>query len=374
MRRTTPIVIRPSALLLAVGVWLLCGMVWGQETPQIEWIRPSSAYDHPQWGIKNGIVIGLWPTPMESPGAAATGGPRGLFRVGYHSDGKINQMNFIAVEPVVDGKIEYSEISPSVVDGHWGKLMWAGSTARDNGYLPFASTTGVITRPDPSNPKVEELSFYVFMEQFLGGAHPFFKVSIRSDRPQEIAFQVFNRPGSSSMERCTLTATMGNYARLRKLHLKDQVVDSRDLYKGFDGIDFIEKDPYPVETLYKTANGDVLALMETDESITQLRDWPESDAYLAQKSWRYRPSYKVVQYWRKDAGDYDSSLSVRVNGRAKYWAVASENEEDYVAIPGGPSFENFELRENYRPGQKVYFGISRRSAQEVLQNTGRSGE
>lgn len=365
---------RSLAPLLAVGAWLLCGIGWCQQTTPVEWIRPQSAYDHPQWGIKNGVVIGLWATPMEEPGAAATGGPRGLFRVGFHSNGKINQMNFIAVEPVVDGKIEYSEISPSIVDGHWGKLMWAGSTATDDGYLPFAATTGVITHPDPSDPQVEELSFYVFMERFHSGAHPYFKVSIRSDRPQEIAFEVFHRSGSSSMQRCTLTATMGNYARLRKLHLKDQVVNSRELYKGFEGIDFIEKDPYPLETLYRTAEGDVLAVMETDESLAQLMDWPESEAYLAQQSWRYRPSYKVVQYWRKDAEDHDPSLRVRVNGRAKYWAVASENEEDYVAIPGGPSFENFELRENYRPGQKVYFGISRLTAEEVLEIAGRSGE
>lgn len=356
----------PAYLLIAMVLLLLPGMLWGQGDATEQWIRPASEYDHPQWGIKDGIVIGLWPTPMENPGAAATGGPRGLFRVGYHFQGKIYQLNFIAVEPVVEGEIEYSEVSPSRVDGHWGKLMWAGASAQDTRYLPFARTTGVISHPDPSAPQVEELSFYVFMEQFLGGAHPYFRVSIRSDRPQEVAFEVFNHPGSTEMERCTLTATMGNYARLRKLHLRDQVVDSRELYRDFKGIDFVEKQPYSLEELYQTEDGGVLALMESNESFDQLSAWPQTPAYLAQQSWRYRPFYSVVQYWRKEKGDYDASLRVRVNGRAHYWAVASENKEDYVAIPGGPSFENFELRENYKPGQKVIFGISLQSVQEIL--------
>lgn len=357
----------PAYLPMALVLLLLPGMLWGQGSSTVEWIRPSSAYDHPQWGIKNGIVVGLWPTPMENPGAAATGGPRGLFRVGYNYEGKTYQLNFIAVEPVVDGKIEYSEISPSIVDGHWGKLMWAGATPSDNQYLPYARTTGVISHPDPSNRAVEELSFYVFMEKFLGGAHPYFRVSIRSDRPEEIAFEIFNHPGSAVMQRCTLTATMGNYARLRKLHLKDQVVDARELYKGFKGIDFVEKQPYPVDQLHQTQSGGILALMQTNESFDQLSDWPQSAAYLAQRSWRYRPFFTVVQYWKKQAGDFDASLRVRVNGRAHYWAVASENEEDYVAIPGGVSFENFELREEYKSGQKVIFGISRHSVEEILE-------
>jgi hypothetical protein len=57
---------------------------------------------------------------------------------------------------------------------------------------------------------------------------------------------------------------------------------------------------------------------------------------------------------------------VRVNGRAKYWSGGSRNQQDYIAIPGGPAFENFELREKYYAGQKFYFGITRRSPEEIL--------
>lgn len=350
-----------AALLFLVGP-----MLQAQETTPVPWIRPDSPSDHPLWGIKGGMVIGLWPTPIENKNNGGTGGPRGLFRMGYQFGGRIYQMNFIAVEPVVDGKMEFSEISPSRVDGKWGKLMWAGEQPESNSYTPFAGTRGVISHPDPDNPEVEELSFYVFIEKFLNGAHPYFKLSIRSDRPEEIGFQIFNHVDSAEMERCVLTATMGNYGRLRNLHLKEEVVDSRELYKGYEDIHFIEKETYPLEELYKTGNGDILAIAETNETFSELASWPQRDIYFSRAHWRYRPFYQVAHYWRKDAGDYDSSLRLRVNGRATYWAGGSNDKKNYMPIPGGPAFENFEFREDYTPGQKFYFGLTRTPVEAIL--------
>lgn len=345
---------------------LISPIMLAQQESKVDWIRPDSPHDLPVWGIKNGVVLGLWPNSIENERGEGTGGPRGLLRLGHEFNGKVHQLTFIAVEPVVSNEIEFSEISSSHVDGKWGKLMWAGSDQDDNYFEPFARTRGVISNPEPENPEVEELSFFIFMEKFFNGAHPYFKVSIRSDRPEEIGFQLFNHPDSAKMDRFVLTATMGNYARLRKLHLKDEVIHSKELYLNYDGIDFVEKEPYPAERLPKTAEGGVIAIMETDESFSELASWPQTDAYMARRSWRYKPFYKLVQYWRKDSGDLDPSLRVRVNGRAHYWAVASRNVDDYVDIPGGVSFENFEFREDYRPGQKVYFGMSRKSVEELL--------
>jgi hypothetical protein len=103
-----------------------------------------------------------------------------------------------------------------------GKLLWTGDTPEPGPYLPYAISRGTITHPDPAQPDVEELSLYVFMERFANGAHPYLRLSIRSDRPEEIGFEIFHHDGSASMQRCALTATMGNYARLRLLHLKDR--------------------------------------------------------------------------------------------------------------------------------------------------------
>jgi hypothetical protein len=330
------------------------------------WIRPAHSKSAPVWGIKNGIVFSIWPSPIEGTNEENTGGPRGLIRLGYENKGTVYHINYLAVEPVVDGKMEFSEISPSQLDNRWGKLMWAGNNENQTDYFPGAKTRGNISHPDSKHPEVEELSVYIFMERFINGAHPYLKLSIRSDRPEELGIEIFNHKESAQMQRCAITATMGNYSRLRNLYLKDRIVNSKKLYKGFDGIDFVEKQSYPAQQMLRDNNGDLIAIAEPDENFASLTSWPK--AYLDRSNWRYRPNVKFIQYWRKESAKYDPSLSIRVNGRAKYWSGASKNPNDYINIPGGPAFENFELRENYYPGEQFYFGITTKTPQQIVRS------
>ncbi len=330
------------------------------------WIRPENANSPAEWGIKGGVVCALWPTAVAHPQSNKTGGPRGLLRMGYNFKGQTYLINYIAIEPVVKGKQEFSEISPSRVDGKLGKLIWAGSKDLPTKYSPLAGTRGKITHPDPDHPAVEQLTLYLFMEKFLDGAHPYLKVTIRSDRPQEVGLQIFNQNDSAPMDRCALTATMGNYSRLRLLYLKNKVVDARELYKNFEGLDFIEKEGYPFSMLLRNKKGDFIAMATSNETFEQLSSWPQKPRYLARSHWRYAPFYKVTQYWRKPHERFDSSLHVRVNGRAKYWSGGSQNPSDYISIPGGVAFENFEMREKYKSGEQFYFGITRKSPEEMM--------
>src|SRR5262245_44068695 len=66
------------------------------------WIQPANAEDDPHWGFKNGIAVGLWPTD----------GPRGLIRIytPYLCQSFQRVVNFIAVEPVVQGQRGQSEL------------------------------------------------------------------------------------------------------------------------------------------------------------------------------------------------------------------------------------------------------------------------
>jgi hypothetical protein len=354
------------AVLLTI---LSCNNLYAQTTTA-QWIRPANAKSPAVWGIKNSIVFSIWPSAIEGANDENTGGPRGLIRVGFEDKGTVYHINYLAVEPVVDGKMEFSEISPSQIDNRWGKLMWAGDSQTQTDYFPAAKTRGIITHPDIQHPEVEELSVYLFMERFINGAHPYLKLSIRSDKPQELGIAIFDEKGGAQMQRCAITATMGNYSRLRNLYLKDKVVNSKDLYKSFEGIDFIEKQSYPADQMLKDDNGDFIAIAEPDESFASLAAWPQDKAYQTRGGWRYRPTVKLTQYWRKESAKYDPSLSIRVNGRAKYWSVASKNPDDYVNIPGGPAFENFELRENYYPGQKFYFGITTKMPQQLVKVLG----
>ncbi len=332
----------------------------------IKWIRPSKNTDAPVWGIRNGIVVALWPAAIEPKINGTEGGPRGLLRIGYDYMDVDYLVNFIAVEPVVNDDMEFSEISPSVVDDKPGKLFWAADSVSNNRFSANTSPQGIITHPDSLHPDVEQLSFYVFMEKFISGAHPYLKISIRSDNPGEVCLQIFNEMNSTTMQRCALTATMGNYSRLRLLYLKDETIDAGKLYHGYNDIDFIEKDTYSYNRMLRNKNGDYIAVAESNESFLQLADWPQQPNYIKKWGWRYRPFYKLTQYWRKEAADIDSSLTVRVNGRAKYWAGESNNVQDYISIPNGPAFENFELRENYHEGEKFYFGLSTQTVKQLI--------
>jgi hypothetical protein len=349
-------------------VLLLLAQIAGAQHAHVTtpWIRPENEKSPPVWGIRNGIVVGLWPGSVDGVVQGSNGGPRGLLRIGYEYEGVVYLINFIAVEPVVDGDMEFSEVSPSQVDGKPGKLFWASDSVNTGDFTPYASTRGICTHPDAMHPKTEQLSIYVLMEKFIDGAHPYLKLTIRSDKPGELGIQVFNHEKSADMERCAITATMGNYSRLRLLYLKHRIIDSRTLYSGYNEIEFAEKEPYPNHEMLRNKNGDPIVIAESNESFNELASWPQAPAYQAKWNWRYRPFYKLTQYWRVDSTGYDHSLQVRVNGRAKYWSGASPDKSKYIDIPGGPAFENFELRENYHSGQKFYFGLTQKTAKELI--------
>lgn len=69
---------------------------------------------------------------------------------------------------------------------------------------------------------VQRLRVVVHVERFDNGAEVDVAVSFRTDRPHEVALSPCRRDGSVELDHCILTATMGNFARLRRLHLADR--------------------------------------------------------------------------------------------------------------------------------------------------------
>jgi len=298
------------------------------------WLRPYSAAQPLIWGRRDGIVFGL----------ACEGGmpgPRGLIRVGIWNgvSGQAELINLIAVEPATFGygsrqsRMGFSELEKSGADGRPGKRF----TTAD----PLGSLETLPARPWP----VERLSVRIEVEPFsVNGTHVFVAASVYSDRPREVAFSVHHHEDSAPIEELTLTATMGNYARLRYLWLKDRVVDSRRLYSGYTSTGFIDKENYPREEMLSYGDGDALVLATTNEAD------PASTTISDRPFWTYR-SAKLTQYWRVPAYHIQPDLRVKVNGRGYYYASA-------VLIPGGLAFENFEVRQRYVPGQVFAFGLS----------------
>lgn len=315
---------------------------YAQTAGDSQWIRPTKQGDPLIWGRRDGIVFGL-PSPGGLPG------PRGLIRVGVisPSTNKPDLLNFIAIEPVVLGpgsrfsRIAFSELEPSRMDpGLHGKRLWVDSTASGDSFRGTLRTL-----PNRAGP-IERLSVRIDVERFTAnGAHVYLVASMDSDHPDELLLTVYQYSDSPALEELTVTATMGNYERLRQLWLKDRVVNSHELYKSYTGDAFVEHENYPLDEMLRTYDGDAIALCTSNETD------PASAPSTGAEHWRYRLPKKLTQYWRVPAHDIEPGLRIRVNGRRVYWA-------SHDPVPGGAAFENFEVRQRYIPGQTFIFGVT----------------
>lgn len=314
-------------------------------TEQGKWILPSDSFPAmPVWGHKDGIRIGIAPTP----------GPRGLIRVYTpylgHRDDKM--INFIAIEPIARGEDQrgFSELEMSELDGVRGKRFWNGNTP-DCGSpsSPTSPAKGIIEVIDG----VETLTLYIFSEFFQNGAKPFVRIRFYEDRPYELELTTYRCPGSKELDHLILTATMGNFARLRTLYLSDGVKRSTELWPDYKDIHFTEHDVTTVDAMIKDGKGGVYFIAEPNER-------KPADAIYApgtRDNWFYY-GQKATQYWY--VPEPDPEMVGLVNGRYTYWASNSP-------IPGGVSFENFELKSPFKQGERFVFGVVPFAASQLIQ-------
>ncbi|MGQ9732312.1 MAG: hypothetical protein ACUVX8_13720 [Candidatus Zipacnadales bacterium] len=323
-------------------------------------IRPHADSGKPVWGIQGGLQFAIWPAAVGSNRPHGTGGPRGLIRVGYPAlpDGSVMLVNFIAIEPILENSQlrSFSELELSAHDGQPGKLITATPPPAGEWQSPTSDTVypgQIETLPGGH----AQLTVCLQVEPFDSGAHVYLLASVRTDRPGELTLRTFMEKDSAPLSACILTATMGNYERLRQLYLKNRTVLVQELYSNFTGLDFAPHSQFPLADLPRTANGGVLVAATTDEqqpSATQ----PDPDRPWF---WDYGGK-KLTQYWRKDPGEFDETLCALVNARRVYWMSNHP-------IPGGIAFENFELAEHFMPGRATVFGVSELAPEELLLNS-----
>jgi hypothetical protein len=333
----------------AVCAGLLLGLTAiasGEESP---WLRPTKDGDPLTWGRRDGVVFGLF-----SPGGIR--GPRGLIRLGVVSP-KTNApdlLNFVAVEPVVRGagarghRMAFSELEASVLDpGKPGKRMWVDhESIADDG-----APAGKLETLHVGSATIERLSVRIDVEKFTAnGAHVYVVASVDSDRPSEVRFQTYAEADSPPIEELTLTATMGNYERLRLLWLNDQVVDSRKIFASYAGNDFADTDNYPLGEMLRSGDGDAIVFASASDAD------PGTAAGNDTAHWVYTLP-KLTQYWRVPGFDVQPDLRVRVNARRVYWASTAP-------VLGGIAFENFEVRQRFVPGQAFVYGVTRKEPWE----------
>ena len=318
-----------------------------QESP---WVRPARQGDPLIWGRRDGIVFGL-------ASAGGMRGPRGLIRVGLFTPDttEAQLLNFIAVEPVIHGpgsrfdRMAFSELEMSTLDsGQRGKRMrvHSGEGTIDD------ITSGKLETLQAGRAKIDRLTVRIDVEKFTqNGAHVYLIASIDSDHPKELRLAVFAESDSPPIEELSLTATMGNFERLRLLWLKDKVINSHDLFGDYTGEAFVEKESYLLPEMLRSGEGDAIVYCTSDEAD------PRSTPGNSTNHWVY-PLPKITQYWRVPGYDVQPDLRVRVNARRVYWASTAP-------LLGGIAFENFEVRERYVAGQTFIFGISQQEPWEI---------
>ncbi len=310
---------------------------------QDDWVRPATETSLPIWGFRHGIRLGIWPGGFEG----GDGGPRGLLRIGYpilENGRKHGLINFIAIEPVVHGQRGFSELEMSRADGQHGKMIYSSQT--DD---PRRVSPGEIVTEDGE----EVLRVILRVEPFANGARPLVVVQFRAKRPNEVWLQARAMEGSAPMEYCILTATMGNYERLRCLWLKDGPVTPQMLWPGFWDAGFTRDAFISSEQIPQDHHGDLVLAATCNE-----KDPGAVPPDIRAPWWAYRGSFPVTQYWRMERGRWRSSVRGRVNARRVYWGGR-------VPIPGGPAFENMELVQEFTSDPVFCFGVTRQEPQEL---------
>ncbi len=300
------------------------------------WIRPAQEGPaQPIWGFENGIRVGLAPMP----------GPRGLLRIYTpylgHKDEKM--INFIALEPVVVGQKQrgFSELEMSTFDDVRGKRLWSSNDSLSTSpLLAEFPAHGVIEEIDGA----ETLTVFIYSEPFDGGAKVYVRLRFFENRPFEVELTTYAREDSKELDYLILTATMGNFARLRSLYLHGSTRSSLEIWPDYTDIHFTGHDITPLDAMIKNQSGGAYFIASPDEVNLQKAVYASD----TNDHWKYYGK-KATQYWY--CPEPTSGLEGLVNGRYTYWASRSP-------IPGGVSFENFELNEPFRNGAKYVFGVS----------------
>lgn len=338
------------AALLIHLLWLTDALAqsWTElATPVVDqqWVRPAQGVPaQPVWGHAHGIRVGLAPMP----------GPRGLLRIyAPYLGHKVERViNFIAFEPIVRGQEHrsLSELEMSGLDNVRGKRFWSGNDSLSTMPVsPIMPANGIVEK----NNGQETLTVFVFSEDFESGAQVYTRLRFYAHKPYEVEITTYASPMSKALDYFIVTATMGNYARLRNLYLQSGITHSHSLWPDYDGNAFTPHAHFPVQQMVVSSEGYPYFIAAPDEVD------PSQATYAADTNehWKYYGK-KATQYWYVPG--YDVQLEGLVNGRYTYWASKSP-------IPGGISYENFELKAPFRNGYRFVFGVSPLSPNSFIQ-------
>lgn len=315
-----------------------------------KWIVPKQDDHMPLWGIKDGIVVGIFPARVSF--GDYFGGPRGLLRIGFEHNGVLSFVNFMAITTLQnEGRrviSQGSEMMKSPSDGKQGIQFFAypvdylDHPERYKSIPDHQLTAHVRTR---NGSKI--LEWGIKSERFPDGQEIFIILRIDEKRFNEVEFECYVIRGEGKVDSLVLTSTFGNITRLRDAYLVGGRVNARDLFPENYGSGFSPLEYFNLRKIPKDNNGDLIFACGPDEE----RPWETPP---------YPHGVKLIQYYRKAKGTWGNELTASVNGRTRFWKSTR-------SIPNGVSYENMAIIEDYKKGMKFSYGFYRGSMSRLLE-------
>jgi len=297
------------------------------------WPGNGAPADRTVWGFKDGIRIGLSPTR----------GPEGLIRIyAPYLDQKFPRViNFLSIEPAVKGKPGRGQSELEISKERPGER---GLSFRASNSLDEVPTIGAPLATGAYSEQENVLRVYVHTETFDNGAKPIVELVFEPENPYQVEIITHAATDSAEMTQMIVSATMGNYALLRQVKLKERTFYAgrrwRDTKPG--NLGFLDWQTWGPRRLNRLEDGRYLVAAVSNLPSPALADYARS----VPRHWLFKGK-PAAQFWATEA---DARPTLAVNGRKKYWGSEAP-------IPGGPSIENFELRTQFKPGRKFWFGV-----------------
>lgn len=289
------------------------------------WILPENNDNNYVWGIANGIAFGVQKNskpPQMDNAPGGTWAPGLIYVMFTDETGKTYFFNYLGFSILGKNGLDQSEAE---------KIVFTPvSTKAEGDILTVVFET--------SNFDKNKIPLNVALK-------------IDKNKPREIEISTSNpMQDSKPVIYIHVSATAGNLGRIRDLYLRDEVVNSKDLYAGEqpgNGCFYAIK-LFDLDRLKADSSG-IIVYAGNDES-GWVGEWGSDVAPYYNKP-------KFYQYWRKYSGSYKPDLIVTVNGRDHYFS-GFINPCNGKEVSGGVAYENFDMLEKYYDGQKFWFGYS----------------
>ncbi|VVB79830.1 Uncharacterised protein [uncultured archaeon] len=290
------------------------------------WILPENNNQNYIWGLADGIAIGIQKNskpPQMDNAPGGTWAPGLIYVMFTDEKGETYFFNYIGFDILGKNGLDQSEAE---------KIVFMPESTSVEG-----SILTVVFRTSEFNKNKIPLKV---------------TITIDKSKPREIGISAQDMYKENNLvSYIHMSATGGNLGRIRDLYLKDEIINSKNLYAG--------EQPgsgcfYPLKTFalnkLRTDSSGVIAYAGNDEAGNWFGEWGSDVA-------PYYGKPKFYQYWRKYSGTYNPDLMVTVNGRDHYFS-GFLNPCNGKAVTGGVAYENFDMVEKYYAGQKFWFGYS----------------